>query len=86
MWWGLLVLPYPVGWCMSILGPSSPRWLLFLSPVVGLWYLAILWMLLKNAGRHGGGQWALMVVIGAMGLLTIGGCLIQLIKRIPDQP
>jgi hypothetical protein len=40
--WGVLILPYPIGWSMGIWGPGSPRWLSALSIAVGLWYQAIL--------------------------------------------
>jgi hypothetical protein len=39
MWWGVLILPYLIGWSMGIWGPGSPRWLLLLGTGVGLWYL-----------------------------------------------
>src|SRR5512136_2858761 len=51
MWWGVLILPYLIGWSMSIWGPGSPRWLLLLGIVVGLWYLAIPVMVFKGSGR-----------------------------------
>ena len=41
MWWGLLILPYLVGWLMAICGPGNPRWFSLLGIAVGLWYLAL---------------------------------------------
>lgn len=79
MWWGVLILPYLIGWSVSIWGPGSPRWLLILGIVVGLWYLAILAMVFKNSGRQGGAMGAVpIIVIGAIGVLTIGGCISRL--------
>ena len=54
MWWGVLILPYLIGWSMGIWGPGSPRWLLVLGIGVGLWYLAILALVLKHSVERGG--------------------------------
>lgn len=82
MWWGMLILPYLIGWSMGIWGPGSPRWLLLLGIVVGLWYLAILAMVLKGSGGHHGAMSTLPgIVIGTIGVLTIGGCISRLTKR-----
>jgi hypothetical protein len=72
-WWGLLVLPYPIGWWMGICGPGSPRWMLWLGVVVGLWYLGLLVLALR-VGRHIPAN----ILIGALGLLTIGGSVYRL--------
>ena len=86
MWWGVLVLPYLIGWSMGIWGPGSPRWLLWLGIVVGLWYLAILAMVLKRSGQHHGAMSAMpVIIIAAIGVLTIVGCISRLRKRIPDR-
>ena len=93
MWWGVLILPYLVGWSMGIWGPGSSRWLLWLGIVVGLWYLALLAMVLKTSGRHHGGiggmsamQSAMpVIIIAALGVLTIGGCICRLRKRISER-
>jgi hypothetical protein len=82
MWWGVLVLPYLIGWSMGIWGPGSPRWLLVLGIGVGLWYQAILAMVLVRAGLQRGGQ---AIVISALGVLTIVGCISRLTKRTPEQ-
>jgi hypothetical protein len=86
MWWGVLILPYLIGWSMGIWGPGSPRWLLWLGIVVGLWYLVLLAMVLKTSGRHhgamSGAMSAMPVIIAAIGVLTIGGCISRLRKRI----
>ena len=80
MWWGVLILPYLIGWSMGIWGPGSPRWLLVLGIVVGLWYQAILTMVLARGGKHAwvGGA----ILISALGVLTIIGCICRLRKRI----
>ena len=74
-WWAVLILPYLIGWLMGIWGPGSPRWLLLLGIVVGLWYLAIGAMLMNGLG----------IVIGTIGALTIGGCITALVRRLPEK-
>jgi hypothetical protein len=82
MWWGVLILPYLIGWSMGIWGAGSPRWMLMLGIVVGLWYLALLAMILKGSvGRPGAISTVPGFVIGTIGLLTIVGCLSGLRKR-----
>jgi hypothetical protein len=90
MWWGVLILPYLIGWSMGIWGPGSPRWLLWLGIVVGLWYLVLLAMVLKTSGRHHGATSGAMsampvIIIAAIGVLTIGGCISRLRKRISER-
>ena len=79
MWWGVLILPYLIGWSMGIWGPGSPRWLLVVGIGVGLWYLAILALVLKHSWQRGGAMSALPgIIIAAIGVLTIGGCISRL--------
>ena len=86
MWWGVLILPYLIGWCMGILGPGSPRWVLMLGIVIGLWYLAIFSMAFKNSGRPGGDMGAAPIIaIGTLGVLIIGGCISRLRKRVLER-
>jgi hypothetical protein len=76
----VLVLPYLIGWSMSIWGPRSPHWLLLPGIVVGVWYLAILAMLLtRSGGPHGAMSVMPGIVVGTIGVLTIGGCVSRLI-------
>lgn len=86
MWWGLLILPYLIGWCMGIWGPGSPRWLLLLGIVIGLWYLAIFAMILRGSASHNGAMsLAPGITIASIGVLTIGGCIYRLSKRSPER-
>ena len=94
MWWGVLILPYLIGWSMGIWGSGSPRWLLVLGIGVGLWYLTILASLLKHEARDGtlrldgttlfGCLASPAGIIGIIGVLTIGGCIYRLRKRISE--
>jgi len=78
MWWGVLILPYLIGWSMGIWGPGSPRWLLWIGIGVSLWYLAILAMVLARPGKLPG---AAAVVVALFGVLTIVGCVHGLRRR-----
>ncbi|NLY01179.1 MAG: hypothetical protein GXY83_34235 [Rhodopirellula sp.] len=78
MWWGVLILPYWVGWLMAICGPGNPRWFSLLGIVVGLWYLALSGIILT---RQGQGDWAILVVIAATGVVALAGCLYRLVKQ-----
>ncbi len=75
-WWGLLILPYLIGWSMGIWGPGSPRWVLAIGIAVGVLYLAILAIVLLGSGLTV--QALPAIVIGTLGALTIGGCIIRL--------
>lgn len=70
MWWGLLIMPYLVGWVMAVWGPGFPRWFRILGIGVGLWYLAILTMVAARAGLQQAGA---ALVIGFLGVVTIAG-------------
>jgi hypothetical protein len=74
-WWGVLILPYLIGWSMGIWGPGSPRWLLWLGIVVGLWYLRLA---ITVAG-------VVRVALGPISVLTIAGCIVRLTKGIPKE-
>lgn len=81
MWWGVLILPYLIGWSMGMWGPGSPRWLLVSGIGVGLWYLTILTIVLKHPNPHNSPLAA--IIIAVTGVLTIAGCVGRLTKRIP---
>ncbi len=84
-WWGLLMLPYLIGWSMGIWGPGSPRWLLVLGIVVGLFYEVMVWKLVTAAVPRlitlGPGTF----VISLLGVLTIGGCISRLRNRTAER-
>jgi len=90
MWWGLLILPYLIGWSMGIWGPGSPRWLLALGIVVGLLYLTFLPIVMFFEHRSHRNPVAYniigIVVISALGLLTIIGCICRWRKRTTERP
>lgn len=79
-WWGLLTLPYVVGWLMAIGGPSNPRWFSLLGIPVGLWYLVLPGMILSKKGRA---DWGLAAGLAAIGVVAIAGCIYRLIHPAP---
>jgi hypothetical protein len=79
IWWGLLVLPYLIGWSMGIWGPGSPRWVLALGIMAGVFYLAITPLILSRG--HEPIQGVIVTVIALLGLLTIVGCIVRWRKR-----
>ena len=83
MWWGLLILPYLIGWSMGIWGPGAARWVPALGIVVGLWYLALPTMILVQSKMHPRGPVfpSILLVIALIGLATIGGCIYRLRRQ-----
>ena len=81
MWWALVLLPYPVGWSLGVWGPGSPRWLTTLGGLVGLWFIAISVMVVARSGANGPPSPAPAIAIGCVGLLTIAGCAIRLMRQ-----
>lgn len=83
MWWAIFFLPYPIGWSMAIWGPDSPRWVLWSGIVVGIWYIVMMFLVIKMSHR-----WTETAVegviigglIAAIGLVTIAGCIYHLRK------
>lgn len=82
MWWGLLFVPYLIGWSIGIWGPGSPRWVLWSGIGVGIWYQVILVMTLKMSDNRFEPVSARIFVgfIAAIGVLTIIGCIYRLRK------
>jgi hypothetical protein len=79
LWWGILILPYLVGWSMGIWGPGNQRWVWWLGMVVGLWYLTLGGMVLLHSSKPGSP--GIVIVLGLIGATTIGGCLVRLRNR-----
>ncbi len=77
MWWGLLLLPYLIGYPMAITGPGHPRWFLCLGIGVGLWYLA-LGCIISHSSK--GFPDPIVILLAAIGLAMIGGCVIRLVS------
>lgn len=80
MWWGLLILPYLIGWSIGIWGPGSPRWLLVLGTIVSLWYVVVAVIVLGRTPANLSP--APGIVLGCIGVLTIVGCINQLLKSL----
>lgn len=81
MWWGLLFLPYPIGWSMSIWGADSPRWVLWSGIVVGIWYLVMMVLISLRISANVEDSAEKLIFagcIGLIGIVTIGGCIYRL--------
>lgn len=80
-WWGLLILPYFVGWSIDIWGPGLPRWLSMAGIAIGVWYLAIVAMLLQRSSNAAESRsTAPAIAIGVIGIGTIVACVARLRK------
>ncbi|MFA5057483.1 MAG: hypothetical protein WC485_05175 [Opitutaceae bacterium] len=87
VWWSLLTVPYFVGWPMGILGRDSPRWLTYAGMVVGAWYVAMPLMMLARAAQHRPPTLVPVMLVGALGLVTIAGGIARLRPaRAPTAP
>ena len=82
MWWGMLILPYLVGWSMGVWGPGSPRWMLWLGMAVNLWYLALA-VIIQIHPNPGHKDPTMSIVLGSLAALTIVGCISRLKKHLP---
>ena len=88
LWWALLILPYLIGWSMGIWGPGgAPRWVPALGIAVGLWYLTIPALIFIQRRAHPGRPLMpeAFIVVGVLGLVTIGGCIFRLRRRAKER-
>jgi hypothetical protein len=76
--WGLLLVPYPVGWVMGVLARDNPRWLTWGAMAIGSWFVAIPFLVLaRSAGRPPPAPLAL-VGVGLFGTAVIVGAVVRL--------
>lgn len=81
MWWTLIFVPYLAGWSLSIWGPGSPRWVVWSGIVVGIWYVMMMFLIIKMSYRGAGTAEEAMIFAGfiaAIGVITIVGCIYRL--------
>lgn len=79
MWWAVLILPYLVGWSLDLWGPGAAQWLSTAGIAVGVWYVAILLLMIRR--EEGGDQpreIGAAIAIGAIGIGTIAACAARL--------
>jgi hypothetical protein len=72
-WWGLLILPYVVGWSASVWGAGAPRWMAVAGIAIALWYGVLAVLSLRTPGDTG-----VAVVAGAISVITFCGCAYRL--------
>lgn len=84
MWWGLLIVPYLFGLPMALWGPGLPKWLYCLGFIPGLWYLTIIFILVKKAQVSKETEFAVLAFLVMAGLLVICGCALRLIRKSGD--
>ena len=83
MWWGLLMLTFPIGWSMGIWGPDSPRWVLWSGIVLGIWYVVMMFLVINMSYRWTESTVEAVAVAGSIGIIgavTIIGCIYRLRK------
>ena len=79
LWWGVLFLPYLMGWSLSIWAKDSPKWVIWGGMLVCLWYFAILYMALSGWFPNRSLEMLLApIILSALGLLTLIGCIWRL--------
>ena len=78
-WWGLFILPYPIGWMMDIVGAASTltrlfegRWVRFAGFVVGIWVMAAVVLLVRLIGSHLLPPWGMAAVMALSCLCILG--------------
>jgi hypothetical protein len=77
MWWGLLILPYLIGYPMAIGGPGNPRWLTCLGIGVGLWYLVLGGMVFSHPSKESSA--VILILLATIGLAIIASCITRLV-------
>ncbi len=78
IWWGLLILPYLLGYPMAIGGPGNPRWFLCLGIAVGLWYLVLGGIIFSHPSKESSA--VVLILLAAIGLATIASCTTRLVS------
>ena len=86
LWWGVLIVPYLVGWSLGIWGPAAPRWVPMGGIVISLLYLAIPVLVLMQARANPARPVvpAALIAIALLGLVTLAGCIFRLRRPAVD--
>lgn len=83
-WWGLLIIPYFIGWYMGIWGFDSPRWMVWSGILIGLWYLALSLIVTSRPGPQLIFSTGLSFILTIIGIVTISGSIYRLKNRLPS--
>lgn len=81
IWWGLLALPYLIGWTMGVWGPDSPRWVLWAGLALGAGCCFVLAFAAFEVSRLRHTPLATGFLLLALGAVTLAGCLYRLHRR-----
>ena len=84
MWWGLLALPYLIGWTMGVWGPDSPRWVLWAGLALGAGCFALA-VIAFEVSRRRHTPLATGFVLMALGAVTLAGCAYRLRQQARQQ-
>jgi hypothetical protein len=69
--WAVLLPPYPVGWCLLVLGRGAPRWVAWGVLVLGALYVALPAVLFLRPGRLRPETVIPLTVLSGCGLLLL---------------
>ncbi|MBI5687324.1 MAG: hypothetical protein HZC54_19800 [Verrucomicrobia bacterium] len=77
-WWGLLLLPYLIGWNLAVWGPGAPRWLTVLGIVNGLLFLGLAAIVLNPTPIK---NLPTAIIVAVIGIVVIAGCIWRLMQQ-----
>jgi hypothetical protein len=88
MWWALVLLPYPAGWIMGLVGTIGKGrhgvlvYWTFILMAIGVGSLFVLGKFLGPGAMRGRSMWVLLAILPYLTGLTIGlvGAVLQLIE------
>lgn len=77
-WWGLLLLPYAIGWNLAVWGPGAPRWLTVIGILNGLLFLGLAAIVLKPTPIR---NLPTAIIVAVIGIVVIAGCIWRLMQQ-----
>lgn len=78
VWWGLLLLPYAIGWNLAVWGPGASRWLTMIGILNGLFFLSLAAVVLKPTPLR---SLPTAIIVAAIGIVAIVGCIWRLLQQ-----
>lgn len=77
-WWGLLLLPYAIGWNLAVWGPGAPRWLTVIGILNGFLFLSLAAVVLKPTPAR---NLTTAIIVAVIGVVVIAGCIYRLMQQ-----